>query len=414
MKSILRIKWKTVAKIIAIILCIYLCIHYWPGISELMSKIRTASAPIIVGIIVAYAVNILMSFYEKFYFPNSKKKAVIKTRRPVCMLSALITLLGIIALIIGLVAPQLIECIETLISKIPAAIDYTLPKLQKILVKLQDKGIVPDNIMDSIYSINWKARLSEFFSQERIESVVSTVTEGLGGAFNLAYGAIKTIITALINFVIGIIFAVYLLLEKDKIISQCKRLLSRIFPEEKTHKITYIWLEICDCFRDFIVGQCTEAVILGVLCTLGMLILQIPYAPMIGALMGFTALIPIVGGLIGAGIGAFLILVDGSPVKALVFIIFVIILQQIEGNIIYPKVVGQSLGLPGIWVLAAVTVGGGVMGIAGMIIGVPLTAAAYRLLKAYVNTPKPEIQKEKAETNENTDEQVQEAVQATE
>ena len=130
--------------------------------------------------------------------------------------------------------------------------------------------------------------------------------------------------------------------------------------------------------------------------------------------MGFTALIPIVGGLIGAGIGAFLILVDGSPVKALVFIIFVIILQQIEGNIIYPKVVGQSLGLPGIWVLAAVTVGGGVMGIAGMIIGVPLTAAAYRLLKAYVNTPKPEIQKEKAETNENTDEQVQEAVQATE
>ncbi|MEE1284334.1 MAG: AI-2E family transporter, partial [Acutalibacteraceae bacterium] len=146
----MRIKWKTVAKIIAIILCIYLCIHYWPGISELMSKIRTASAPIIVGIIVAYAVNILMSFYEKFYFPNSKKKAVIKTRRPICMLSALITLLGIIALIIGLVAPQLIECIETLISKIPAAIDYTLPKLQKILVKLQDKGIVPDNITDSI------------------------------------------------------------------------------------------------------------------------------------------------------------------------------------------------------------------------------------------------------------------------
>lgn len=410
----MKLKWKTVAKIIAIIICVYLCIHYWPGISEFISKIRIAAAPIIVGIIVAYAVNILMIFYEKHYFPKSKKAAVIKTRRPVCMISALITLLGMIALIIGLIAPQLVECIETLISKIPAAVDYTIPKIQKLLSKLQEKGIVPDDIINTIYSIDWKARISEFFSQDRIEGVISTVTEGLGGAFNFAYGAIKAIITAFVNFVIGIIFAVYLLLEKDKIISQFKRLLNRIFPEEKTHKITYIWLEICDCFRDFIVGQCTEAVILGVLCTLGMLILQIPYAPMIGALMGFTALIPIVGGLIGAGIGAFLIFVDGSPIKALVFIIFVIILQQIEGNIIYPKVVGQSLGLPGIWVLAAVTVGGGVMGIAGMIIGVPLTAAAYRLLKAYVNTPKPGIQKEKTETNENTDEQVQETVQVTE
>ena len=121
-----------------------------------------------------------------------------------------------------------------------------------------------------------------------------------------------------------------------------------------------------------------------------MLILQIPYAPMIGALMGFTALIPIVGGFIGAGIGAFLILME-SPVKALVFIIFVIILQQIEGNLIYPKVVGKSLSLPGIWVLAAVTVGGGVMGIGGMLLGVPLAAASYRLLQAHLNTPKEEI-----------------------
>lgn len=387
----LKLKWKTVLRIIAVIFGLYLCIHYWPGISELISKLRTAAAPITIGIVVAYAVNILMSFYERFYFPNSKKKAVIKSRRPVCMLSALITLLGMIALLIGLIVPQLVECIKTLISKIPYAIDFILPKLQRLLIKLQKMGVVPENIMDSVYSSNWKSRIGEFLSQERIDSIISTVTTGLGGAFNIAYGAIKTIITALINFVIGIIFAIYLLLEKDKILGQFKRLVNRVVSEEKATKITYVWHEISDCFHDFIVGQCTEAVILGVLCMLGMFILQIPYAPMIGALMGFTALIPIVGGLIGAGIGAFLILMD-SPIKALVFIIFVIILQQIEGNIIYPKVVGNSLGLPGIWVLAAVTIGGGVMGIAGMVLGVPLTAAAYRLLKAYVNTPNPKKQ----------------------
>ncbi len=372
----LKLKWKTIAGFIAIIIGIYLCIHYWPSISEFLSSIRTAASPIIIGIVLAYALNILMSFYEKFFFPKSKKKAVTKVRRPLCMLSALITLFGIMALIIGLITPQLIECIKTLITKIPPAINYLLPKLRNI-------GIVPENILDTISSINWKDKLSD---------IIPAVTTGLGGALNIAYSAVKSIFTGIINIVLGVIFAIYLLLEKDKIICQVKRLLNRIVPEDKSKKITYVWNEIGDCFHDFIVGQCTEALILGVLCMLGMFILQIPYAPMIGALMGFTALIPIVGGLIGAGIGAFIILMD-SPIKALIFLIFVIVLQQIEGNIIYPKVVGNSLGLPGIWVLAAVTVGGGVMGIGGMIIGVPLTAAIYRLLKAYVNSPDPKKQK---------------------
>ncbi len=364
----LRLKWKSVAKIVAIILAVYLCIHYWPNISGLLSKLLSASAPVAIGLAVAYAVNILMSFYERHYFPKANKKSVLRSRRPVCMIGALLTLLGIIALVIGLIAPQLVKCIIMLINEIPPAIEKLIPKLEQI-------GIVPDDIITSLSTINWK---------DRIGDIVTAVTSGLGGAFDVAYSAVSSVFTGVVNIVIGIIFAIYLLIEKDKLISQFKRLLKRLVPEQKAQKLTYVWAEISDCFHDFIVGQCTEAVILGVLCMLGMFILQIPYAPMIGALMGFTALIPIVGGLIGAGIGAFLILME-SPVKALIFIIFVIILQQIEGNLIYPKVVGKSLGLPGIWVLAAVTVGGGVMGIGGMLIGVPLTAAAYRLLKAYVN-----------------------------
>ncbi len=364
-----KLKWKSVAKIAAIILAVYLCIHYWPNISGLLAKILAAAAPIFIGLATAYAVNILMSFYERHYFPKSTKKAVVKTKRPVCMVGAFITLLGIIALIVGLIAPQLVKCIVMLVNEIPPVIEKLIPKLEQI-------GIVPDDIINSLSAINWK---------DRIGDIISAVTSGLGGAFNIAYTAVSSVFTSVVNIVIGIIFAIYLLAEKDRLIAQFKRLIDRFVPEQKAKKLTYVWAEISDCFHDFIVGQCTEAVILGVLCMLGMFILQIPYAPMIGALMGFTALIPIVGGLIGAGIGAFLILMD-SPIKALVFVIFVIILQQIEGNLIYPKVVGRSLGLPGIWVLAAVTVGGGVMGIGGMLIGVPLTAAAYKLLKAYVNT----------------------------
>ena len=156
-----------------------------------------------------------------------------------------------------------------------------------------------------------------------------------------------------------------------------------------------------DCFHRFIVGQCTEAVILGVLCIIGMSILRIPYALMIGTLMGFTALIPIVGGLIGAGVGAFLILME-SPVKALIFIIFVIILQQVEGNLIYPKVVGSTIGLPGLWVLAAVTVGGGVFGIPGMLVGVPVVATLYRLVREDISGKKEHLLTEELASPEET------------
>ena len=137
---------------------------------------------------------------------------------------------------------------------------------------------------------------------------------------------------------------------------------------------------INDCFHRYIVGQCTEAVILGVLCMLGMMIIRLPYATMIGALIGFTALIPVAGAYIGAFVGAFMILTL-APVKALIFLVFIVVLQQLEGNLIYPRVVGSSLGLPAIWVLAAVTVGGGVLGVPGMLLGVPLTAAVYRLVR---------------------------------
>lgn len=157
-------------------------------------------------------------------------------------------------------------------------------------------------------------------------------------------------------------------------------MMNRYIKESVYSKMKYVLSVVNDCFHKYIVGQCTEAVILGTLCAIGMIILRIPYATMTGAVIAFTALIPVAGGYIGAAVGAFMILTV-SPMKAIIFLVYIVILQQLEGNLIYPRVVGSSMGLPAIWVLAAVTIGGGVMGIAGMLIGVPLAATIYRLLR---------------------------------
>ncbi|HJD30447.1 MAG TPA: AI-2E family transporter, partial [Candidatus Eisenbergiella stercorigallinarum] len=166
--------------------------------------------------------------------------------------------------------------------------------------------------------------------------------------------------------------------------SQAKRILRAYLKEKTVREIGRVIRTADDTFSSFIIGQCTEAVILGTLCALGMLVFDFPYAVMIGSFIGVTALIPIVGAYLGAGLGAFMILTV-DPLKALLFLIFIVVLQQLEGNLIYPRVVGSSIGLPGMWVLAAVTVGGGLMGIGGMLLGVPLTATAYKLLRSDVN-----------------------------
>ena len=312
----------------------------------------------------AYLINILMSFYEKHFFAVRNNNVVLKIRRPVCLIGAIVTLASVIILIICLVVPQLTACVKLVIDELPDAIE-------KLLTKLEDYKFVSDEIINTLQSIDWKSKIGD---------IAKTLTSGLGSVMDVAISAVTSVFSAVTNVIIGFIFAVYLLLSKDKIFAQLKRVQEHYVPKEIGEKFSYFVGVANDSFHRFIVGQCTEAVILGLLCMIGMLLLRLPYAPMIGALIAFTALIPIVGAFIGAGVGAFLILME-SPVKALIFLVFIVVLQQLEGNLIYPKVVGSSMGLPGIWVLAAVTLGGGVLGIWGMIIGVPVAAALYRLIK---------------------------------
>ncbi len=363
------IDWKTCFRVGISLFALYLAITYWDKVSSFVGVALGAAAPLLIGAVIAYLVNLLMARYEKWFFPRSEKKFVCRVRRPLCMTGAYVTLVAVVALVVALVVPQLYSCVKLLVSKIPGVINYVIDLLDKY-------HLLSEEYLSQLEKIDWKSRLDQIFG---------IITSGIGNVMDVVISTVTALFSGLVTALISIIFSIYLLSSKERIASQLSRLLKRIVKPRTYSRVLHVADVVNQSFRKYIVGQCTEAVILGVLCALGMWILQIPYAAMIGAFIAFTALIPVAGAYIGAGVGAFMILTV-SPVKALIFLVFIIILQQIEGNLIYPKVVGSSIGLPGIWVLAAVTVGGGVMGVTGMLIGVPVAAAVYKLLGEWVNT----------------------------
>lgn len=372
----MKIEGKTIFKIGLGIFALYLCIHYWPAAAGLLKAVLGAAGPLLLGCGIAYLVNILMQKYECRFFPKSQKAVVVKGRRAICMLGAFVTVLAVVALVVWLVVPQLLSCVQLILAETPGAIEDVIHWAQGL-------GILPADLASSLENIDWRARL---------ERVGELLTAGLGGVMGTVVKTVSSVFSSTVTTLIGVIFSVYLLAGKERLGRQFDRLMQRYLKPARREKLRELLQLLDDCFRGFIVGQCTEAVILGLLCMGGMLLFRLPYAAMVSALIAFTALIPVAGAYIGAFVGAFMILTV-SPAKALGFLVFIVILQQLEGNIIYPRVVGSSLGLPGIWVLAAVTVGGGVMGVGGMLIGVPVAAALYRLLRRDVNqglAPEPE------------------------
>lgn len=359
----MKFSWKDGLLGTVLVFGLYLAIHYWPGVVKLASALLSAAMPLILGCVIAYLVNILMSMYERSFFPGSKSSYVQSLRRPVCMLGAFTTLFAIVGLICVLIVPQLVSCVKLIVEQIPGF-------MSNVLALADSWDIVPDNILDKLRSIDWASRLDQ---------IASLLTSGLGDVMGVVVDTVSSVLSGIVTALVSLIFSIYLLGSKETLCRQAHRLMTHFLHERLCRKVEYVLDILNNCFRRYIVGQCLEAVIIGFLCALGMGLLRLPYASMIGALVGFTALIPIAGAYIGALVGAFMILTV-SPLKALIFLVFLVILQQVEGNLIYPRVVGSSMGLPGIWVLAAVTVGGGIMGIGGMLLGVPLAAAAYRLI----------------------------------
>lgn len=360
----MQITWKNCFKIVISLLILYLCVTYSKTAVSLLSLFFKAATPLFIGATLAYVVNIVMSFYEKHFFPRSKKKAAKILRRPICMVLGYLTLIAAMAIVISLIVPQLVSCFKLISAYIPGVVEYFVVRVEKL-------NIVPSDILRFLSGFDWQTYIGDF---------IEFLASGAGSVVEVVFKAVVSVFTGVATAFVSIIFSAYLLLSKDRLASQINRFINRYFSRKIVSKTRYIIHVIDESFHRYLVAQCTEALILGILCTIGMWILRLPYAAMIGALVGFTAIVPIVGAFIGAAVGAFMILMV-SPLEALIFLIFIIILQQLEENLIYPRVVGSSVNLPGIWVLGAIIVGGGVLGILGMLISVPLVSAVYHIVK---------------------------------
>lgn len=352
-------KW--IIGVVTACILIYLALRHMDMIAAGISWLINMMFPILLGIIMAFVLNVPMRPIEKRL--RLKNEFV---KRPLAIVLSLVLILGIFTGVAFLVIPEIADTIRLIAQIIMSGLDQAASWEQTL-----DFSALPFGEYLKQIDIDWlqlKINLEQWMiSQQDV-------------LLKQAAGAVSSIAGAFTNFFIGLVFSIYILANKEKLKMQTHRLIHVWLPQKLSTPLIHI-ASVCNrSFRNFIAGQATEAVILGVLCTIGMLCLRLPYAPMIGALVGVTALIPIVGAFIGTVVGAFLILTI-SPFKAFVFVAFLIILQQIEGNLIYPKVVGPKINLPAIWVLAAVTIGGNLAGPAGMLIGVPAASAAYELLK---------------------------------
>ena len=347
------------------IISIFLVIYYWKHITWGMGKFINVANPLIMGAMIAYILNIIMKFYEKTLFQKIKNENILKFKRTISILLSLGSIVILFILIARLIIPELKSCIEVLASGIPAFSNHIID-LIKENPHIQD--LLPDSVSTlNIDMVNWK---------EVIDNTLKWFTLGAGTVIEY----VTSFFSIIFNFVVGLIFAIYILSDKENLSNQFKRMI-KTYTNDKISKNLFYVLRVTDqCFHNFIVGQCMEAVILGGLCIIGMLILRLPYAVMIGVFIGCTALIPIAGAYIGAIVGVIMIFTV-SPIKAVFFIVFILILQQLENQLIYPKVVGSSIGLPGIWVFASVMIGGGLFGIQGVLFGIPTVSVIYQLIK---------------------------------
>lgn len=338
---------------------------------DVLKTIGQIIFPFILGGAIVFVINVPMSFLEKKIFENVKKenKAARKLARPVSLLLTIVLVVGVIALVMIGVIPQLTKTMGSLMINIT---DF-IPQ-----IKIWIRDFFHDNreIMKLVDQVQFKP-------DQAIRWGISLLGNGAGNMMNTTVSAVGSVVSGLATFFIAFSFACYVLFQKEKLHVQIRKILFAFLPKQKADA----FLKVCSLtyrtFANFLTGQCLEAVILGCMFVVTLSILRMPYALLIGVLIAFTALIPIFGAFIGCAVGSFLIFMV-SPKQAIIFIIVFLVLQQIEGNLIYPHVVGESVGLPSIWVLAAVTIGGNLMGIVGMLVFIPLLSVVYTIFRKVV------------------------------
>jgi len=368
----LELSKKTVKRILLIITFTVLliwAIYNHKLLFKYIGELYSLISPFVIGLCIAYVVNVIMRPIERLWMKllsKCKGKWVEKMKRPICLLLSILLVIGIILAVIFIIMPELSDSVSSLVSMVPSYVSEVESWWEALALRLDKYGVeLPQFSFDT-------------------DKFIQILKDGGTAVLNTTLSATTSIVTAVINIVLALAFSIYVLAQKETLKRQSKKVLAKLMKPEKMRKLLDMLDLINRTFTNFITGQLTEAVIIGVLCFIGMSIFRMPYAPAISVLVGFTALIPVFGAFIGTAIGAFLILLV-KPIQAVWFVVFIIVLQQFEGNLIYPKVVGKSVGLPGIWVLVAVTIGGNAMGVVGMLISVPLCSVLYVVARNAVN-----------------------------
>lgn len=346
---------------------VYLLIYYWSKVENVIVMFGNALAPLVVGGIIAYAVNILLTFIEKKYNRIFHSERAMRIRRPICIVLSYLLLILIIGIVIGILIPQLTSCISLLISQSGAAVNQVVHLLQSV-PSLAKYGDMLEQSMNGIH-----------LNGELVQKALHILQSGNTGWISNVTMVLHKVTGTAASVFIGLFFSFYLLSGKEKLARQGRKVIRIYCPsvEEKLFEILNVFNH---SFRSFIVGQVKDACVLGLMCGVAMLLFRMPYAGMIGVIIAVTALVPIVGAIIGASVG-FILILSVSVTKAVIFVILFLVVQQIDNNVTYPRIVGGSIGLPGIWVLAAVTIGGSAFGVLGMLFFIPLFSAIYKLIQ---------------------------------
>ena len=349
---------------------VYWLLHEEERVTSLWNTVSGILSPFVAGAALAFVLNVPMRAFERLL--NDIKS--LGLRRTIAVILTFIAFVLVLALVFWLLIPQISQTVQTLIPKLTAFFLRMEENLRQFLNdNPQLMGLIGSKI--DLENLDWATL---------IEKAMTVMGNSLTVIADSAFSAVGSITGALVDAVISFVFALYCLFRKEILARQGRRLIYSFLPEKISDGIIRILRMTNSAFSNFISGQCLEACILGCLFAIVMSILRMPYVPLISVLVAITAFVPLVGAFVGCGLGAFFILVD-SPVQAITFVIMFLVIQQVEGNTIYPRVVGTSIGLPGMWVLVAVTIGGDLMGVGGMLIMIPLASVAYALMREITN-----------------------------
>ncbi len=358
---------KHLMQVIAFAILLYCGIEHFDVVIAAVRFVLGISMPFLLGGAIAFIVNVPMKKIEKYLFPKNKKFG--KWRRPAAYLLTLVCIIGILALALVVIIPELGNTVAMLGEQIPVAIKA----VQKWLADIPKQYPALAPAIEEL-NIDWSAVSA---------SVVNFVQSIASSAVSSGVGVFSGIVSGVTTFVIAFTFSIYVLFQKEKLARQGKQVLYALFPDKATEKMLLVMRLSNQTFSSFLSGQCLEAVILGTMFVISMSLFGMPYAMLTGIVIAITALVPIFGAFIGCAVGMLLIVMV-NPIQALWFLVLFLVLQQVEGNLIYPHVVGNSVGLPSIWVLAAVTIGGNLFGIMGILVFIPLCSVLYALFATFV------------------------------